>query len=149
MNEVYELEVWSQPGKNLPAEFGKELKAEIDSNLSLKAEVFIGLSFIPSTTDTTNLLHALNESELKIGDFERYCKLNNCEPSVSVHTSAAKYLEFSYGRALAWLHIPHSSEGLVVLNRIMQWATGNGYNLQCGQQLYCLLSSSNEMPLNW
>ena len=149
MKKVFELEVWSRPKVSLSADHGKELKTKIDSDLLLKEDLFLGLSFVPSETDTTNLLHALNENELKIGEFESFCKSNNLQPSVNNFISSAKFLEFNYGRALAWLHIPHSKEGLISLNKIIRWVSAKGYNVQCPQQLYCLLNNSKEAPLNW
>ena len=118
MREVFEIELWSRPGTCYPDDHGKDLKTKIDIELCIEKDLINGLSFIPAASDTTNLLHALNENELKITDFERYCKSNNLEPRVSINISSAKFLEFCYGRALAWLHIPHSPEGLESLGKI-------------------------------
>ncbi len=140
--------MFSRPGRNLPPELSKEMKSDIDAELELDEDIFIGLSFIPSEVDTINLLHALNEKELLISDFEDYCNNNNLYASVSNNESAALFQEFAYGRSVAWLHIPQNREGLVVVNKLSQWSLKNEFNIQCSSNLYCLLIANNIEPLN-
>ena len=149
MNKIYEMEFWSQPGSLLEPEYGCELKSAVDSALSLNNTVFLGLSNVPSPTDTENLLHSLNEAELSITEFEIFCKSHALDPSVNNNQSAASFLEYMYGRVLAWLHIPRNTSGLAMFNSLVKWSSENNFNIQCGHQLYCVNSNLTEEPLNW
>ena len=149
MNEVYELELWSRPRALLPLEYGKELEKEVNLKLSLPKGIFSGLSLVYSDTDRDNLLHALNEKELKHEQFLVFCKMGKFEPSANNKESAARFLEFSYGRALAWLHIPHTPSGLKYYSSLLAWATENKFNIQCGNKLYCVNHHNESRPLNW
>lgn len=149
MKQIFELELWSRPGKLLPKEHGNSLKKVIDESLALPNDIYLGLSFIPSKIDSLNLLHSINEKELNSDEFTLFCKKENLNPSIENNESAAKYLELVYGRSLAWLHIPHDDKGLIYFNSLLSWANDNNYNIQCSHSLYCTVNYNNSEPLNW
>jgi hypothetical protein len=149
MNEVYELELWSCPGNLLPPEFGKELEETLKADLSLDEDIYLGASDVPLDTDTSNLLHALNERELMFDSFISFCENQDLVPSVSNNLSASKYLEYEYGRMLGWLHFPHNKNGLRAFQHLREWCRDNEFNIQCGQYLYCVNCYINRDPINW
>lgn len=149
MKQIFELEMWSRPNTCLPSGLGKDLKQTLDSILELDESIFLGLNFVPDKTDSENLLLALNNRELDLGDFHAFCKAWQLAPSTGNYESAARFLEFQYGRPLAWLHLPHDQRGLVALNKLLAWAVENGYTIQSPDLCYCLLPAANVVPPEW
>jgi hypothetical protein len=105
VRRVREFEAWSSPGQVLSSECGKDLQEKI-WNSGIPKDVFLGLSAIPDQTDCENLKAAFEMGELKLSDFEGFCALNALSPDVDEAESAMKFLEYSMGRPLAWIHIP-------------------------------------------
>ncbi|MGP4846339.1 hypothetical protein ACTXGQ_19620 [Marinobacter sp. 1Y8] len=148
MTSIVELEMWSSPGACLPAEFGKEFKVNIDSALELDDSIFLGLSFVPEKIDSENLSLSFRLGELAVEDFEVFCRFRGFEPNLQNHESAARFLEFEYGRPVAWLHLPYNNRGIRILNKLMSWAVKNGFSIQNPDLCYCLLPAS-PVPAEW
>jgi hypothetical protein len=150
MPKVFELEVWSKPGKNIDAEAGKVLEAMITKELCLDFGVVLGLSFVPNKVHVDNLLIAINERELLSVNYFRYCEKNNLTKSLHDIRSAAFYLEYEYGRPLAWIHIPYNEIGKGICLDVIKWCDSHSYNVVDGDKLYCVIPDLTQgSPLGW
>lgn len=109
MQRVRELEAWSRPGQLLSSEYGKLLEQDVWA-AGVPREVFLGLSAIPDETDSESLLLSINAGELSEDAFFQFCKTNGLAENPSVAQSAAKFLEYSLGRRLAWIHLPEGGD---------------------------------------
>ena len=133
-----EFEIWSAPGNILDVDIGKEyLEKKITRDLFLSREVAIGVSHIPGGSDTDNLAIAIEEGELVLSDFIRFCYRNKLNPDPIDNISACSFLEYSYGRPLMWIHIPDSESSKMLLEKIAKWARGNGFCLVEPNQCFC------------
>jgi hypothetical protein len=115
MKRVHEFEVWSTKGKLLPVDYGKDLRDEllasgIFANHGIPDDVFIGLSNIPDKIDVHNLKMDIKEGVLTMEGFITFCHEYGLEPNIESNFSANKYLEYTYGSPIAWIHIPDGSE---------------------------------------
>jgi hypothetical protein len=126
MERVCEFEVWSKPGALLPTDYGKELQRELVANgelagLGIPDDVFIGLSNIPDKIDIYNLKIDIDAGHLSVNGFIDFCHEHGFEPRLDSALSACKYLEYSFGCPIAWVHIPESREDeiLPVITRLM------------------------------
>ncbi len=127
---VIELELWSRPSSNLPPEIGKlVIGPRCTSDLKLPEGVVLGLSEIPDPAHSTSLGMTLAEGELSRQEFDEFCARNGFEANVSSINSAARFLEYAYGRGLAWVHLPATEEGIAMGQRINAWAHSEGYCL--------------------
>jgi len=143
MPPVIELELWSRPSSNLPPEIGKVVVApRCSGDLNLPEGVVLGLSEIPDSTDSQNLGAALAGGELQLEEFNVFCAQNGLQANVSAADSAAKYLEYSYGRAIAWVHLPASADGIEIGQRINAWAHSEGYCLVEPFASFCILKGA-------
>lgn len=109
MKRVRELEAWSKPGQLLPANYGKELAEEFWA-LGIPRDVYLGLNAIPDEIDVENLKLAINAGELTADDFLAFCRSNSLPADLTSADAACKFLEFSLGRCLAWVHLPEDDE---------------------------------------
>jgi hypothetical protein len=108
MQRIRELEAWSTPGNLLPTDYGKDLAQELWS-FGISPDIYLGLNSIPDWTDIENLRLALASNELTIEDFSKFCSIHSLPPSPRHADSANKFLEYSLGRRLAWIHLPEDS----------------------------------------
>jgi hypothetical protein len=107
---VRELEAWSIPGQLLPVEYGKlTLQRELWA-AGVPRELFVGDSAIPDATDCENLRLAIQEGELIEEEFQSFCSLHDLCADLSNEEAAAKFLEYSQGRCLAWIHLPAGAD---------------------------------------
>ncbi|MBV1777397.1 hypothetical protein KSF73_16875 [Burkholderiaceae bacterium DAT-1] len=138
MISVREMELWTSPGKlyadSFPAEVGKSFSTE----LPLASNIFIALNSVPDEIDSENLLIAFEEGELAVGDFKRFCMLAGFECDEYNHLSACRFLEFSYGRKVAWIHLPESTDSESELKLIAAWTREKGLALVDPDELYCI-----------
>lgn len=143
MPAVIELELWSQPSSNLPRDIGKELIGPRCTNdLDLPAGVVLGLSEVPDEIDAENLVASIAAGELSQKEFDEFCDHHCLEANVRSKDSAAKFLEFAYGRPLAWVHLPDSLFGIEMGDRINAWARSNGYCLVEPDSAFCILEGA-------
>lgn len=143
MPATIELELWSQPSSNLPREVGKELIGpRCTHDLGLPAGVVLGLSEVPDEIDAENLVASIAAGELSQKEFDEFCEHHRLEANVRSKDSAAKFLEFSYGRPLAWVHLPDSLYGVEMGDRIHAWARSNGYCLVEPRAAFCFLEGA-------
>lgn len=127
---VIELEIWSRPSFNLPQEIGKQaIGPRCTDELKLPEGVVLGLSEIPDPVHALNLGMSLAAGEVSRQAFDEFCSQNGLEKNVSSIASAAKFLEYTYGRGLAWVHLPATAEGVSLGQRINAWAHSEGYCL--------------------
>ena len=140
---VIELELWSRPSFILPMDIGKqEIAPRCINDLKLPEGVVLGLSEIPDPIDSKNLGTALASGELSRQEFDGFCARNGLEGEVSSIDSAAKFLEYVYGRGLAWVHLTASDEGVAMGQRINAWAHSEGYCL-VEPYSYCFLKEAS------
>lgn len=128
--QVIELELWALPGSRLPPEIAKMSTApQCNRDLGLEEGIVLGLSEIPDKAHVDTLTISLDRGELALEDFERYCRDNSLNSDVYSMESAARFLEYQYGRALAWVHLAASQAGLKIGERINSWAHDHNYCL--------------------
>jgi hypothetical protein len=134
MKHILELELWSAPGKLLPSNMGKDLKRKFLSETGIDSNVFLGLSSVPGDVDVTNLRSALNAGELTYDDFSQFCSRFHFCVDVGNVESASRFLDYSNGMMVAWIHVPDevgkADETRSIVNRIMLWANENGFILR-------------------
>lgn len=114
---VRELEAWSTPGKLLSANYGKDLAQEL-WNLGIPRDVYLGLDDIPDQTDIENLRLAIEAGDLAVEAFKNFCKAHSLPPSLVSAESSCKFLEYSLGRRIAWIHVPQDSDPQVLQDLI-------------------------------
>ena len=141
MIEVIELEVWTQPGKNHDPDLGKSITLDALRDLNLKGSVFKGIGYYPDPAHVKNLMAAIGEGEINEIDFVRFCKYKRLNPSVKNEKSAAAYLEYLYGRPLAWLHLPIDEGGDFLIKKILVWAAKNSFTVVHPYLLYCIVGT--------
>ena len=124
---VRELEVWSKPGVLMPPEYGKELAQELWA-VDIPREVFLGLSAIPDEAHIINLRMAIEAGELSLEDFKSFCLGHSLAPQADSAESASKFLEYSLGRPLAWVHIAEDSNPQL-LKRIVDLMRARGHKV--------------------
>jgi len=125
MRRIRELEAWSTPGKLLSASYGKDLAQEL-WNLGVPREVYLGLNATPDQTDIENLRLAIKTGELAVDDFKEFCGTHSLPPSLDSADSACRFLEYSLGRRLAWIHLPEDSEPQM-LQSLIEILRGRGH----------------------
>jgi hypothetical protein len=113
VKRVHEFEAWSTPGKVLASNYGKTLQLEF-WRLGIPQEVFLGLDSIPDQTDCDILRIAIERGELTKSDFEKFCAEYSLLGDLSDAESACRFLEFTEGRCLAWIHIPEGEEANIL-----------------------------------
>ncbi len=138
MEKIIELELHSLPGLLLSQDFGKDVRELVVDELELPEEVFLGLSYIPSKTHAANLKTNIERGEILEIDYYRFCKSNNLATEIGNIISAASFLEYQYGRGIAWLHLPYNDSGVKYFRKIVQWAKKNNYCIQDGNNTWCL-----------
>lgn len=139
---VYELELWSRPGQNLDQEFGtEELQETISRDLRLNKKAYIGLSYIPGEVYTKILEADIRERIIQPKGFLDYCNKYKLKPYQYDAVSAALYLEYFYGRGLAWLHLPCDQTGKSYLSILVDWAKKNGYAIVDTHHLFCVIDA--------
>lgn len=141
MKKIYELEIWSRPNTSMQESAGDDLKDKITTELGLEPGVVLGLNFSPQESHVENLLLAVNENEVSTEDFSSFCLRKHIPNSMNNMNSAALFLDFEYGRPLAWLHIPYNETGLKILQDVMEWCQRKGFNIQDENRLFCIIPS--------
>ncbi|WP_265705498.1 hypothetical protein [Verminephrobacter aporrectodeae] len=109
MKYVRELEAWSKPGHLLHPAYGKVLQQAMWKK-GIPEDVFLGLSAIPEETHCESLKLAIQSGELTEDSFKEFCLSHGLPDSMQSKESAAKFLEYLEGRALAWIHLPIDAE---------------------------------------
>lgn len=143
MPAMIELELWSRPTTSLPPEIGKlVIGPQCSRELGLPEGVVLGLSDIPDPIDSQNLETSIAGGELSWMAFSEFCVKNGLDENVGTADSAAKFLDFSYGRPLAWVHLVESTDGFEMGQRINEWAHSEGYCLVEPHGIFCLLKGS-------
>ena len=122
MHSVVDLELWSEPESAHVVPEGETVAGECRAALSLPKTVVLGLSFIPDATDVECLKLALLEREVTEARFLAYCRRCKLPPNAQNEQSAARFLAFTYGQPLAWLHFPFTAEGLAMYRAVAAWA---------------------------
>lgn len=140
---VIELEIWSQPGSELERDAGKEIGPRCSSELCLPGGIVLGLSAIPDPIDAQNLRSYLAEGELSYAEFQEFCVNRGLPADVSVIDSAARFLAYSHGVPLAWVHLPASPEGLEFGCRVHLWARSHKYCLVEPSAEYCFIEGAS------
>lgn len=147
MERVLELEIWSYPEQYLPESYGRVLGDQFIADTNLDDDVFIAINLIHDSTDVENLAIAIDNQELEISDFLIFCQNHHLAEDLQDCTSAFRFLEYSYGRLIAWLHIKENTEMQVIIRQIAYWTQKKGYALIDPDTISCLIytwDQSNE-----
>jgi len=115
---IWELEVWSPPGHLLNPEFGKLVLAPEMWREGISRDVFLGLSAIPDPVDCENLKSDIESGVVTMQAFSTFCFEQGLVDSTDNQLSASRFLEYSYGRPLAWVHIPDAAAALDLASAI-------------------------------
>jgi hypothetical protein len=137
-----ELEIWSLPGRDFIQHVGKEIALTCQQQLELPDGIVLGLSDVPDKVDAQNLAMSFRERELKKDDFYDFCETMNISKDINAAESAMWFLAHNYGRPVAWVHLPASSQGIDIGTRVLLWLSGQGYCLVMPQELYCISSET-------
>jgi hypothetical protein len=141
MKDLLELELRSYPGILINNQSKSALELKFVTETGLSQWIISPLGFISDPVDVINLAMSIDEGELKIEDFLFYCGNNNLTPNINNTDSAYKFLCFSYGQPIAWLHLP-TEDGRLEYNLavIMKWAKSNSFSVIDTDQLYCFVN---------
>jgi hypothetical protein len=133
LKPIVDLELWSRPfDVQVPLD-GKHIANDCRGFTGLSEDIVLGLSFIPDPTDKINIDISIARGEVTMQDFEVFCASNDLRPSTNDSISAARFIAYSYGQPLAWLHFPIGVEGLQMAIKVLNWASSNGFLVKIGQ----------------
>ncbi|MBU6953626.1 hypothetical protein [Hahella sp. HN01] len=150
LQAIFELEIWSQPGGCCNATQGLEIEKLLKKELPSSIDFIVGHDFSPNNIDVENLSISMQEKELKESNFKSFCIQRGLSPDLNDSESAARFLEYSYGRLLAWVHLPHDELGKEIFIKLVKWLSDKRYNLQGADANYCVnLSHAGDAPLFW
>jgi hypothetical protein len=137
---ILELELWASPCTELTNDDAYRFADIFYDKIDPDRSIYIPLSSAPSETDVKNLALDIAEHALCEKDFFSYCQQHKLEPSITNPISAQRFLDYSFGRRLAWLHIPDDMycEGRV--RRFIDWASGHNFSVVEPDHLYCLIN---------
>jgi hypothetical protein len=90
---------------------GNSAKGDVGARNS---KVFLGLSAISDSTDCENLYSAIESGELTRDSFGRFCSAHELPDNLQSEKSSAKFLEYMWGRCLAWIHMPEDAESTLL-----------------------------------
>lgn len=121
MKVIKEFEVWYPPGEIVPQDYGKSIQINV-WNEGIPKEVFLGVSNVPDNVDCQSLALSINGGELSIDDFRAFCESNGYVFDINNNLSACKFIEFSKGACIAWLHLPEDQvdEYLEKIKKILE-----------------------------
>ncbi len=137
---IVELELWSLPRAALTPFDGKEVASRCRTETGLASNVVLGLNFVPDGVDVQNLRTALHDGALRHEEFLAFCAKGGLEPEPENERSAAGFLAYSEGQALAWLHLPAEEAGLNMARTMVAWAASNNMQLREAARNYKPLS---------
>ena len=144
---IVELELWLPPRcEQAPLE-GKDVADRCQHETGLAPDVVLGLSFVPDEHDVGALRRAIEQGEVKLEEFRRFCLGRGLPFEAENARSAAEFVAFTQGQPLAWLHLPAESAGLDMAKVLTQWAHKSGYELRDGSSTFELLSDSQVYAL--
>lgn len=150
MQEIFELEIWSKPGSCIGDSEGLKIEFLLKKQIPSESEFVIGHNFSSGGVDVDNLALSLKEGELKEADFKVFCAQRKLPLNLGDCNSAARFLEFNYGRLLAWINLPYNQSGKEVYLKIAKWILNTPYNLQGSHIPYCVNPlNPGEKPLFW
>jgi hypothetical protein len=150
MDKIYELEIWSAPNISYSDTLSNVAALKKTLGAEDLADIVKFTDIIPDETDSENLEYALNQGELEIEEFEKFCIQNSLEVDLSSRESACKFLAEKYGACIAWVHLPHNDGGLGSYTRIINVIDNGSYQLVNSDKLVCLVPCWNQTkPLDW
>ena len=90
------------------------------------------------------------EEEIPAEDFLNFCRAHNLKPDTNDELSAARFLDYTYGRLLAWVNIPTQIKIGKTYNEIVSWVMTQDLVL-CGADVpYCVnVKHPGSVPLFW
>jgi len=137
---VVELELWSLPRSARTPFDGKTVAERCRLETGMSPRVVLGLNFVPGAEDVQSLDGALATGEFRQEDFMAFCTERGLEPDPRHEQSAAEFLAFTQGQALAWVHLPAEEAGLTMARTLIAWAHQNEMQLRDGASTYEPLS---------
>lgn len=144
---IVELELWSLPRVARTPFDGKDAAERCRSETGLASTVVLGLSFVPDSVDVQNLRNALQQGEVRQEEFRAFCLERGLESEAGNERSAAEFLAYVEGQALAWLHLPAEEGGLSMARTMVAWAASNSMQLRDGASTYEALSEKQVYAL--
>lgn len=100
-------------GELLHPEYGKEILQKEIWAQGIPKDAFLGVSAIPDSTDCENLYSAIESGELTRDYFGTFCSAHELPDNLQSEESA-KFLEYMWGRCLAWIHMPDDAESTLL-----------------------------------
>ncbi|WP_087496116.1 hypothetical protein [Curvibacter sp. AEP1-3] len=139
MKRIVDLELWSRPLEAQMPFDGKLIAEECRASTSLPDDVVLGLSFLPDSTDISNLETSISRGEVTTQAFQEFCTEHNLRHDQNDPLSACRFLADAFGQPLAWLHFPADIEGLEMAQLMFAWASNRGF---------LLIDAQRESPLS-
>ena len=137
---IIELELWTCPRRASAPLQGKEIAARCRQETRLPDDAVLGLNFVPSEHDVDELAREQTEGQFKWSEFESFCWTRGLAQELTNADSAAWYLAYMHGQAIAWLHMPAEPRGLSMAMTLLHWARENGMQLRDGSNTFEPLS---------
>lgn len=144
---IVELELWTLPRSTKTPLDGKAAAVVCQRETGLPSTTVLGLNFIPAASDLQDLREALTRRELQEDEFLSFCDARGLEASLDCGRSAAEFLAFAQGQAIAWLHLPEDDSGLAMARTLVAWASKNGMQIRDGASTYAPLTESQVYAL--
>jgi hypothetical protein len=126
---IWELEAWSPPGLQLDQDYGKVVLAPEMWSAGIRPDVFLGLSAIPDPIDCQNLKADVQAGTATEEAFVEFCSSHGLRCSMDDKLSASRFLEFTNGCLLAWVHIPDDNDARSIAFAIQNLLAAKGLRL--------------------
>lgn len=137
MRRVREYEIWSSPGCFTVDP--SVIATEVAKELGFSGEVITLHNQLPDQTDCENLSIGLVEHELSIDDLAEFCSAFGYPFDLNNSTVAYHFLNYSYGKSLAWIHLDEKDDHDAVRARICMTVRRKGLALVDPETLMCLI----------
>ena len=129
---VVELELWSKPRSAFEPYDGKAVAVACRAATGLPNHFVLGLNFVPDPADVRNIEARLLAGEVQESEFHAFCLARQLNPDPSSELSAARFLTFVEGQALAWLHLPEAAVGKAAMHLVLAWSEQQGFIITRG-----------------
>jgi len=133
LKRIVELELWSGLlDARVPFD-GKSIAEECRAFAGLPHDVVLGLGFLPDATDIANLAISIARGEVTMQAFQTFCATNNLAPDRNDSISAGRFIAYTFGQPLAWLHFPEIADGMRMAKQVLAWASSRGFFVKVAQ----------------
>lgn len=126
LKRVHELEAWSTPGQLLHPDYGKAVLQQELWKEGIPKDVYLGASNTPDPAHCIDLRMSIQSGELTEESFRAFCVAHSLSVSLQSAESACKFLEYTRGTCLAWIHLPEDGD-VDWLPKIKKWLEDRGH----------------------